>query len=54
MDGCSSVSAIRGVNAVQQTAFSFDHLVGAYHQGQRHLDAERLGRLEIDHQLEAC
>jgi hypothetical protein len=32
----------------------FDHLVGRDLQGQRDLDAERLGGLEIDHQLKLC
>ena len=31
---------------------SLDHLVGAHQQQGRHFDAERLGDLEIDHQLE--
>src|SRR6266516_6127114 len=31
---------------------SFDHLVGAPKQHRRHVEADRLGRLEIDHQLE--
>jgi hypothetical protein len=31
----------------------FGHLVGGGKQGRRHLDAERLGGLEIDHELEA-
>jgi hypothetical protein len=30
---------------------TFDHLVGAAGQGQRHCDAERLGGLEVDHRL---
>src|ERR1700730_17592055 len=31
---------------------SFDHLVGALLELQRHIEAERLGGLHIDHQLE--
>jgi hypothetical protein len=31
---------------------SFDHLVGALLELQRHAEAERLGGLHIDHQLE--
>jgi hypothetical protein len=30
----------------------FDHLVGALLELQRHAEAERLGGLHIDHQLE--
>ena len=36
---------------VQQTAALFNHLVGADHKGLRHSETERLGRLEIDQQL---
>ena len=37
-------------NAVQQNQ-SLDHLVGAREQHQRHVEAERLSGLEIDHKL---
>jgi hypothetical protein len=29
----------------------FDHLVGAYHQGQGHFEAERLGGFQVDDEL---
>jgi hypothetical protein len=36
-------------HAVQQPHRLFDYLVGAGEQHQRHVEAEALGRLEIDH-----
>jgi hypothetical protein len=41
--------AMRGIAARQPL---LDHLVGAGEQGWRHVEAERHGRLQIDHQLE--
>jgi hypothetical protein len=44
-------SAITGCEQSQQTLL-LDHLVGVGEQRGRHSDAERVGRLEIDNQLE--
>jgi hypothetical protein len=38
-------------HAPQQTETLFDHLVGRDLQGQRDLDAERLGGLKVDDQV---
>src|SRR5260221_3548656 len=39
-------------HAPQQTSSSFDHFVGELLQMERHVEAERLGGLEVDHQFE--
>jgi hypothetical protein len=39
-------------DAPQPTASLLDYLIGARRQTRWHLDAERLGGLEIDHELE--
>ncbi len=39
-------------NAPQQTADLFDHLVGERKQLRRHIETERLDRLQIDDELE--
>jgi hypothetical protein len=45
-------SAITGREQMRQIEPLFDHLIGAADKRQRHGDAERLGRLEVDDQLE--
>ena len=39
---------------MQKICQLFDHLVGALLEMQRHVEAQRLGGLEIDDQLELC
>jgi hypothetical protein len=41
-----------GLNAPQQTASLFDHLVGATEQREWHGDAERLGDFQVDVKLD--
>src|SRR5262245_44630810 len=47
----ATVSAISGCEQPQQQSL-FDHLVGAGERPVWNLEAERLGRVEVDHQLE--
>ncbi len=49
----TSVSpAPTAVRREDQTVFSFDHFVGERKQTRRHRETERLGGLEIYHQIE--
>jgi len=51
---CGAANDVQGQNqthAVQQAALLLDHRVGKREQRWRHLDAERLGGLEVDRQF---
>jgi hypothetical protein len=45
-------SANTGCEQSQQTASLFDHLIGAGKQHRRHLQAERLGGLQVEDEFE--
>ena len=44
-------SATTGLVQCSKYRLLFDHLVGAYHQGQGHFEAERLGGFQVDDEL---
>jgi hypothetical protein len=53
MDSCGPLLATHFLleKQVEARAASLDHLVGELLQMQRHIEAQRLGGLEVDHQL---
>jgi hypothetical protein len=49
---CERSGGIRVSTRTGSRALLFDHLVGNREQGRRHLEAQRLGGLEMEHELE--
>src|SRR6185369_13151596 len=49
---CRELTRHVWIYAVQQVWSLLDHLVGEREQPVRHLEAERLGSLEVEHELE--
>jgi hypothetical protein len=50
--GERQLRARSGREQMQQHCVLFDHLIGAGEQHRRHFNAERLGSLEVDHELQ--